>query len=118
MEFINSSSLSPMYIAEISPAAIRGRFVSINQLTIVIGVLIAQVANWLISLHDQQLPDNATTTMILESWNGQYGWRWMFAAETVPAFLFFLLMFFVPESPRWLVKNGQSSMLFLIFSRS
>jgi sugar porter (SP) family MFS transporter len=112
-----ASSLSPMYIAEISPAAIRGRFVSINQLTIVIGVLIAQVANWLISLHDQQLPDNATTTMILESWNGQYGWRWMFAAETVPAFLFFLLMFFVPESPRWLVKNGQSSMAERILSK-
>jgi SP family sugar porter-like MFS transporter len=103
-----ASNLSPMYIAELSPAEMRGKFVSINQLTIVIGILIAQVVNWLISRCDQQLPDNATTAMILESWSGQYGWRWMFAAEMVPASLFFLLMFFVPESPRWLIKNGQS----------
>jgi MFS transporter, SP family, arabinose:H+ symporter len=112
-----ASNLSPMYIAEISPAGLRGKFVSINQLTIVIGVLGAQVVNWLISLYDQGLPDNATNEMILSSWNGQYGWRWMFAAETVPAVLFFLLMFFVPESPRWLVKNGQSSLAQRILSR-
>ena len=49
----------------------------------------------------------ATVEMIRESWNGTRGWRWMFAAETIPAATFFLLMFFVPESPRWLVKNGQ-----------
>lgn len=103
-----ASNLSPMYIAEISPARLRGRFVSVNQLTIVIGVLAAQTVNWLISLHDRQLPDNATTEMILESWNGQYGWRWMFGAEAVPALAFFLLMFLVPESPRWLVKNGRN----------
>lgn len=103
-----ASNLSPMYIAEISPAEIRGKFVSINQLTIVIGVLVAQTVNWLISLYDRQIPDNATTEMILVSWSGQYGWRWMFGAETVPAFLFFVLMFFVPESPRWLVKYGRS----------
>jgi SP family sugar porter-like MFS transporter len=103
-----ASNLSPMYIAEISPAKIRGKFVSFNQLTIVIGVLVAQTINWLVSLYDQQLPDEATTEMILNSWNGQYGWRWMFAAETVPAFLFFVLMFLVPESPRWLVKYGRN----------
>jgi sugar porter (SP) family MFS transporter len=112
-----ASNLSPMYIAEISPAKMRGKFVSINQLTIVIGVLAAQVVNWLISLYDQQLPDNATTEMILSSWNGQYGWRWMFAAGTVPAFLFFILMFFVPESPRWLVKNGQSTLAEQVLSK-
>ena len=112
-----ASNLSPMYIAEVSPANLRGKYVSINQLTIVIGVLLAQVINWLISLYDNALPDNATTEMILLSWNGQYGWRWMFAAETVPAFLFFLLMFFVPESPRWLVKNGQSSLAERILSK-
>ncbi|MCP5523632.1 MAG: sugar porter family MFS transporter [Verrucomicrobiales bacterium] len=102
-----ASNLSPMYIAEISPARLRGRFVSVNQLTIVIGVLLAMTVNWLISLHDRGLPDNATTGMILESWNGQYGWRWMFGAEAVPALAFFLLMFLVPESPRWLMKNGR-----------
>ena len=96
-----ASNLSPMYIAEISPAESRGRFVSVNQLTIVIGILIAQLTNLLIA---QPVESEATTEMILQSWNGQYGWRWMFGAETVPALAFFLLMFFVPESPRWLLK--------------
>ena len=99
-----ASNLSPMYIAEISPAATRGKFVSVNQLTIVIGILAAQLANWLIA---EPVPAGATAADILASWNGQAGWRWMFGAEAVPALLFFLLMFIVPESPRWLVKNGR-----------
>ena len=99
-----ASNLSPMYIAEISPALMRGRLVSINQLTIVIGILAAQIINCLIA---QRVPEGAGAEYILTSWNGQYGWRWMFGAETVPAFLFFLLMFFVPESPRWLLKYGK-----------
>jgi SP family sugar porter-like MFS transporter len=99
-----ASNLSPMYIAEISPAAMRGRFVSINQLTIVIGILAAQVVNWLIA---RPVPEGAGAEYILTSWNGQSGWRWMFGAETIPAFSFFVLMFFVPESPRWLLKYGQ-----------
>src|SRR5512136_607678 len=99
-----ASNLSPMYIAEISPAGMRGRFVSVNQLTIVIGILAAQLANWLIA---EPVPAGAAAAEILASWNGQVGWRWMFGAEAVPAFLFFLLMFAVPESPRWLVKNGR-----------
>jgi len=100
-----ASNLSPMYIAEISPASMRGRFVSVNQLTIVIGILAAQLTNWLIA---EPVPAGATAADILASWNGQAGWRWMFGAEAVPAFLFFLLMFLVPESPRWLVKNGRA----------
>lgn len=100
-----ASNLSPMYIAEISPASMRGKFVSVNQLTIVIGILAAQLANWLIA---EPVPAGATAADILASWNGQVGWRWMFGAEAVPAFLFFLLMFLVPESPRWLVKNGRA----------
>ena len=99
-----ASNLSPMYIAEISPAATRGKFVSVNQLTIVIGILAAQLTNWLIA---RPVPPGATAADILASWNGQTGWRWMFGAEAVPAVLFFLLMFLVPESPRWLVKNGR-----------
>jgi SP family arabinose:H+ symporter-like MFS transporter len=99
-----ASNLSPMYIAEISPASMRGKFVSINQLTIVIGILAAQIVNWLITY---SMPKNANAEFILASWYGQAGWRWMFGAETVPAFLFFLLMFFVPESPRWLIKYGR-----------
>jgi len=99
-----ASNLSPMYIAEISPAEVRGKFVSVNQLTIVIGILAAQLVNWLIA---RPVAPGATAADILNSWNGQVGWRWMFGAEAVPAFLFFLLMFTVPESPRWLVKNGR-----------
>lgn len=101
-----ASNLSPMYIAEVSPASMRGRFVSINQLTVVIGILAAQITNWLIA---ETVPPTATTADILQSWNGQVGWRWMFAAGTPPALLFFLLMFAVPESPRWLMKSGQTS---------
>lgn len=101
-----ASNLSPMYIAEISPAEIRGRLVSVNQLTIVIGILAAQIVNWLIA---RPVPAGATPAEILASWNGQTGWRWMFGAETLPAVVFFALMFLVPESPRWLVRNGRAA---------
>jgi len=100
-----ASNLSPMYIAEITPGNVRGRFVSINQLTIVIGILAAQLINWRIA---QPVPSGATTADILVSWNGQMGWRWMFYACTVPAALFFILVWFVPESPRWLAKNSKN----------
>lgn len=98
-----ASALSPMYIAEIAPADKRGKFVAINQLTIVIGVLAAQIINLLIA---EPVASNAARADILQSWNGQMGWRYMFGAELVPAFAFLLLMFVVPESPRWLVKMG------------
>jgi SP family sugar porter-like MFS transporter len=97
-----ASNLSPMYIAEITPGNVRGRFVSINQLTIVIGILAAQLINWRIA---NPVPAGATTNDILSSWNGQTGWRWMFYACAVPASLFFILMWFLPESPRWLAKK-------------
>jgi sugar porter (SP) family MFS transporter len=96
-----ASTLSPMYIAEIAPAKYRGRFVAINQLTIVIGILAAQIANYFIA---EAIPDPTTPEAILNSWNGQVGWRWMFWVELIPALLFFLLMFLVPKSPRFLVK--------------
>lgn len=100
-------NLSPLYISELAPADKRGRLVTINQLLIMFGVLLAQVANWQISLLDTQLSDQADFEEIAQSWNGQVGWRWMFGAELIPALLFFVLMFFVPESTRWLVKNNQ-----------
>ncbi|MFC2127124.1 sugar porter family MFS transporter [Bacteroidota bacterium] len=100
-----ASTLSPMYIAEIAPAKYRGQFVAINQLTLVIGILVAQVANFLIA---ESIPDNSTDQMILGSWNGQTGWRWMFWAELIPAILFFGLMFLVPKSPRFLMKMNNT----------
>ena len=98
-----ASSLSPMYIAEVAPAQLRGKLVSLNQLTIVIGILLAQVVNWMIA---KPVPAGATALQILQSWNGQIGWRWMFGATAVPSVLFFIAMLLVPESPRWLAKNG------------
>src|SRR5215813_10540642 len=97
-----ASGLSPMYIAEVAPAQFRGKLVSLNQLTIVVGILLAQVVNWLIA---KPVPVDATATQILQSWNGQVGWRWMFGVTAIPSTLFFMAMFTVPESPRWLAKN-------------
>lgn len=96
-----ASNISPMYIAEVSPANVRGKFVSLNQLTIVIGILSAQLVNWLIAEPVVQGEN------ILESWNGQMGWRWMFWCGGIPAVPFFVLAFFVPESPRWLCTQMQ-----------
>lgn len=106
-----ASNLSPMYIAEVSPPEIRGRFVSINQLTVVVGILAAQITNWLIA------EPVASAEDILASWNGQMGWRWMFWAETLPAVLFFGLMFTVPESPRWLIFKGRNDQACGVLSR-
>jgi sugar porter (SP) family MFS transporter len=99
-----ASSLSPMYIAEVAPADIRGRLVCLNELTIVLGILAAQVTNWLIARPVTQ----AGPAAILNSWNGQYAWRWMFAATAIPACLFFIGMLFVPESPRWLAMRNRT----------
>ncbi|MFA0520168.1 MFS transporter, partial [Vibrio sp. 10N.222.55.E8] len=85
-----ASALSPMYIAEIAPAEKRGKFVAINQLTIVIGVLAAQIINLVIA---EPVATGAAQADILQSWNGQMGWRYMFGAELVPALAFLLLMF-------------------------
>lgn len=99
-----ASSLSPMYISEIAPASMRGRLVSVNQLTIVVGVLLAQLLNWWLV---RELPSGATDEFIRDSWFGQLGWRWMFALTAAPSLLFLFGMFLVPESPRWLLKKGR-----------
>jgi sugar porter (SP) family MFS transporter len=98
-----ASNLSPLYIAEVAPAHMRGRLVSLNQLTIVIGILAAQLLNMAIA---RTVPTGSTAAMIAQSWNGQFGWRWMFTLVAAPSVLFFVSAMFVPESPRWLVKNG------------
>lgn len=100
-----ASNLSPIYIAEVAPAQIRGKLVAINQLTIVSGILLAQSINWFLVRH---LPTGATDDLIRNSWFGQQGWRWMFGLTAVPSLLFLFGMSLVPESPRWLAKNGRS----------
>ena len=96
-----ASALSPMYIAEVSPTEIRGRMVSLNQMTIVLGILAAQVVNMLLA-RDTSVAESQT-------WNIAWGWRWMFWAETLPAALFLLMSLFIPESPVFLrIKNEQS----------
>lgn len=100
-----ASNVSPVYIAEVSPARLRGRLVALNQLTLVIGILAAQLVNLMIYNLAPVAPD-ATVEAIRESWNGRIGWRWMFGAEAVPAGLFLLLAWVIPESPRWLATRG------------
>jgi sugar porter (SP) family MFS transporter len=102
-----ASNLSPMYIAEVAPAQVRGKLVAINQLTVVIGILLAQYINWYLV---RNLPQGATDEYIRNSWFGQQGWRWMFGLTAAPSLLFFLGMLMVPESPRWLAKNGKSGL--------
>jgi len=100
-----ASNISPLYIAEISPAQWRGRLVSLNQLAIVIGILAAQLANWRIA---QKIPPELHGVVVASSWNAQYGWRWMFTAVAVPAILFLCSAPFIPESPRWLASRGRA----------
>ena len=100
-----ASMTSPMYIAEISPAHIRGRMVSINQFAIVSGMLVVYFVNYLIALQGN------------EAWNVETGWRWMFASESLPAIVFLGLMFLVPATPRWLMKQGRRDEALTILKR-
>src|SRR5882762_9523005 len=90
-----ASMLSPLYIAEISPSAIRGRLISFNQLAIVAGILLVYFVNWFIA----SLGDDA--------WIKSTGWRMMLASEAIPAAIFLVLLLFVPDTPRWLVLRGR-----------
>lgn len=113
-----ASNLSPLYIAEVAPAHLRGRLVAVNQLTIVIGILAAQTVNWWLAV---QLPHGATDTLPAEAarqlWNVQLGWRWMFTAVAAPSLLFFFGALLVPESPRWLAANGDEAAALRILGR-
>jgi SP family xylose:H+ symportor-like MFS transporter len=99
-----ASGLSPLYIGEIAPAASRGRLVVLNQIALVLGILGAQIVNWLIA---EPVAAGASAAEIAVSWNGTTGWRWMFAAAAVPAVVFFAGCLAIPESPRWLAQRGQ-----------
>ena len=94
--------IAPMYIAEVSPAAVRGRMVSFNQLNIVIGISAAFFTNFLI-LRAGQSDLAWAEALHLGEWN----WRWMLGVEALPAIFYFVALFAVPESPRWLVMNGR-----------
>lgn len=94
-----ASMVSPMYIAEIAPAKQRGRLVSLNQLTIVIGILVAFFSNYLLVN------------------TGENNWRWMLCVMALPALLFFVALFFVPESPRWLALKGKTKQALLILEK-
>ena len=90
-----ASMLSPLYISEIAPAKNRGRLVSLYQLAIVLGINLIYFVNLRIAAFGDQ------------AWNVETGWRYMLASGVLPALLFFLLLFFVPESPRWLTAKGR-----------
>jgi sugar porter (SP) family MFS transporter len=109
-----ASNVSPIYIAEVSPAPWRGRMVAMNQMTIVIGILMAQIVNWWIA---EAVPAGATAEAIRASWNGQYAWRWMFTAVAIPSVVFFVGALLLPESPRWLAVQGRTERARRILAR-
>jgi SP family xylose:H+ symportor-like MFS transporter len=100
-----ASISSPLYIAEITPARIRGRMVSINQFAIVSGISLVFFVNYFIALQGDEL------------WNQSQGWRWMFASGVLPALILLVLLFLVPESPRWLTKQGREDKALDILTR-
>lgn len=95
-----ASLLAPLYIAEVAPAHRRGRLVSLNQMAIVTGILLAYFINWTLSF------------------GGANSWRWMFAAAAVPSAAFFAALLFVPESPRWLVARGRAAEALAVLRRT
>ncbi len=103
-----ASMTSPMYIAEMSPARIRGRMVSMNQLAIVFGIVVVYFVNYFIAGYGDAVDRQLAVTTTQESWNVVSGWRWMFGSEVIPATALLLLLFLVPESPRWLTSQGRS----------
>jgi SP family xylose:H+ symportor-like MFS transporter len=101
-----ASMLSPMYIAEIAPAVIRGKLVSWNQFAIVSGILIVYFVNWFIAKHGD------------EQWNMTTGWRYMFLSGSIPSLLFIFLLFFIPETPRFLVLKKKNEQALKVLGRT
>ncbi|MFT3678011.1 MAG: sugar porter family MFS transporter [Chitinophagaceae bacterium] len=100
-----ASMVVPMYIAEIAPPEKRGSLVAYNQLAIVIGIVTVYFVNYLIALQGD------------EEWNLYKGWRWMFGSEAIPAIVYMVLLFFIPESPRWLLMKNKPVKAFTILER-
>ncbi|MGQ1909537.1 sugar porter family MFS transporter [Marinifilum sp. RC60d5] len=105
--------IAPMYIAEIAPPKMRGTMVSFNQLNIVIGITVAFFTNYLIL---QLGKSNAGWVELLQFDN--YNWRWMLGLEAIPAIIYFIFLFFVPRSPRWLAMNGLDDEAFQVMTKS
>lgn len=129
-----ASLISPMYIAEVSPARIRGKMVSVNQLAIVSGMLIVYFVNYFIAQYgdrvDRRLaapaaqvaavaPSEATAPAgpSEHSWNVRRGWRWMFGSGAIPSLLLLTLLLVVPESPRFLVRRGRTGEALTVLAR-
>ncbi len=111
------SIVSPIYISEVSPAKIRGTLVSLYQLAVTIGFLLAYLANWMI---DMNISPSAADTGDISLWYKMFqteAWRGMLGSETLPALLFFIIIFFIPESPKWLTVNGKTAKASVILSR-
>src|SRR5580692_10051396 len=100
-----ASMLSPLYIAEIAPSEIRGRLVSFNQLSIVLGILLVYFVNWAIASQGD------------ETWVRTTGWRLMLVSEAIPAVLFLVLLTLVPDTPRWFVMKGRSDKALEVLNR-
>lgn len=103
-----ASMLSPLYISELSPARLRGRLVALYQLAITLGILIAYFSNALLE---------AGSSDGIVAWLQTGVWRAMFGAETIPALMFFMLLLFIPESPRWLTLSGRADRALNVLTR-
>ena len=106
-----ASALCPMYIAEISPARIRGTLVSCNQFAIIFGMLVVYFVNYLIRNNLGETPEAIQTAMV------EIGWRRMFLSEAYPAGAFLLLILLVPETPRYLALRGRDEKAFAVLER-
>ena len=107
------SIVSPIYISEVSPAKIRGTLVSLYQLAVTVGFLLAYLANWVIDTNGNLAVSGNLWTNI---WNCEM-WRGMLGSETLPALLFFFIIFFIPESPKWLIVKGKLDKASLVLSK-
>ena len=107
------SIVSPIYISEVSPARIRGTLVSLYQLAVTVGFLLAYLANWVIDSNGDLSVAGGLWTNI---WNSEM-WRGMLGSETLPAMLFFFIIFFIPESPKWLIVKGKMEKASVVLSK-
>ena len=112
-----ASVLAPLYISEFSPPKIRGRLIALYQLSIVIGILLAYLSNWLLLKFSQESTSLFNETDKLYQIFVSEVWRGMFGFEMIPSGLFILLLFLIPESPRWLIKNNKPEKGFNILTK-